>query len=121
METDAIVQELRRRQAAEALEFERGRETALREQHSEVLAELEGPRIDAAAFAQMDPADVALVREALDPDGGDWLDPDDETPLETERLELEEREAERQRLTGLIEECRRRQAALERYLEALRA
>lgn len=119
METDATVRAQRRRQALEALEFEQGRETALREQYTEVLAELEGPRIDAAAFAQMDPTDVTLVREALDPDADEWLGPGDGSPAEAERLRREEGEGERLRLDELIGECRRRQTALESFLEAL--
>ncbi len=121
MDSDAIVCARRHQQALDALEFERGREAALLEQRDEVLTELEGPRIDAAAFARMEAEDVELVREALDPEQGspeeEWLEFQGEP--EAERLRREEREAERQRLILLIAECRRLQQALERYLEAL--
>ncbi len=121
MDSDAIVCARRHQQALDALEFERGREAALLEQRDEVLTELEGPRIDAAAFARMEAEDVELVREALDPEQGspeeEWLEFQGEP--EAERLRREEREAERQRLILLIAECRRLQRALERYLEAL--
>lgn len=123
MDSDAIVCARRRQQALDALEFERGREAALLEQRDEVLTELEGPRIDAAAFARMEAEDVELVREALDPEQGspeeEWLEFQGEPAAEAERLRREEREAERQRLIRLIAECRRLQQALERYLEAL--
>ena len=122
MDSDAIVCARRHQQALDALEFERGREAALLEQRDEVLTELEGPRIDAAAFARMEAEDVQLVREALDPEQGrpeeEWLEFQGE-PAAAERLRREEREAERQRLILLIAECRRLQQALERYLEAL--
>ncbi len=122
MDSDAIVCARRHQQALDALEFERGREAALLEQRDEVLTELEGPRIDAAAFARMEAEDVELVREALDPEQGspeeEWLEFQGE-PAAAERLRREEREAERQRLILLIAECRRLQRALERYLEAL--
>ena len=122
MDSDAIVCARRHQQALDALEFERGREAALLEQRDEVLTELEGPRIDAAAFARMEAEDVELVREALDPEQGspeeEWLELQGE-PAAAERLRREEREAERQRLILLIAECRRLQRALERYLEAL--
>ena len=122
MDSDAIVCARRHQQALDALEFERGREAALLEQRDEVLTELEGPRIDAAAFARMEAEDVELVREALDPEQGspeeEWLELQGE-PAAAERLRREEREAERQRLILLIAECRRLQQALERYLEAL--
>lgn len=123
MDSDAIVCARRRQQALDALEFERGREAALLEQSDEVLTELEGPRIDAAAFARMEAEDVELVREALDPEQGspeeEWLEFQGEPAAEAERLRREEREAERLRLIRLIAECRRLQQALERYLEAL--
>ncbi len=125
MDTDTVVRARRRRQALEALESERDREAALRDQLDEVLTELEGARIDAVAFARMEPADVELVRETLDPTQvtpeEEWLELQDESPAEIARLQRQEREAERSRLRQLIEESRRCQTALERYLEALEA
>jgi hypothetical protein len=126
METDTIVRARRRRQALDALDTERDREAALREQLDEMLTELEGARIDAVAFARMDPADVELVRETLDPlpplPEDEWQGLEGESPAETARLqreEREEREAECARLRQVIERCRRCQGALERYLEAM--
>lgn len=123
MDTDAIVRARRRRQALDALEAERDRETALRNQLHEVLTELEGARIDAVAFAHMEPADAELVREILDPAHAapedEWLESEGESPAEAARLQREEDEEERARLQQVIEESRRAQAALERYLEAL--
>ena len=120
MDTDAIVRARRRRQALDALEAERDREAAVRNQLHEVLTELEGARIDAVAFAHMEPADAKLVREILDPAQAapeEWLE--GESPAEAARLQREEGEEERSRLQQVIEESRRAQAALERYLEAL--
>lgn len=120
MDTDAIVRARRRRQALDALEAERDREAAVRNQLHEVLTELEGGRIDAVAFAHMEPADAELVREILDPAQAapeEWLE--GESPAEAARLQREEGEEERSRLQQVIEESRRAQAALERYLEAL--
>ena len=123
MDSDAIVRARRRQHALDQLEFERDRETALLEQSNEVLTELEGPRIDAAAFALMEARDVELVREALDPDHSaqeeDWLEHEGESPLESAELQLGELEAERLRLGQLIDESRASQQALERYIEAL--
>jgi hypothetical protein len=123
VDTDAIVRARRRRQALDALEAERDREAALRNQLHEVLTELEGARIDAVAFARMVPADAELVREILDPaqvaPEEEWLESGGESPAEAARLQREEGEEERSRLQQVIEECRRAQAALERYLEAL--
>lgn len=125
MDTDAIVRARRRQHALDALEAERDREAVLRDRLDEVLTELEGARIDAAAFARMEPADVELVRETLDPTQvtpeEEWLELQGESPAEAARLQREEREAERSRLRQLIEESRRCQIALDRYLEALGA
>ena len=79
VDVDEIVRARRRQQALDALDFEHGREAAVLAQIDEVLTELEGSRIDEAAFARMAPEDVTLVREVLDP-GGD--EPEDEFDLE---------------------------------------
>jgi hypothetical protein len=119
MDFEAIARERRREQAHEALEFERERERALREQLEAVVTELEGPRIDEAAFATMSPEDVQVVRDTL----GSMLDEpgDDESWLgdEPEADEWEESEAEISRLEQEIAGSRRRQGAFERYLGAL--
>jgi len=123
VDTDGIVRARRRQQALDALEFERDRETALLEQIDEVLTELDGPRIDAEAFARMEADDVVLVRETLDPTSvmpeQEWLELEGESPAESARLRREEQEAERLRLRELVAECRRCQKALESYIQAL--
>jgi hypothetical protein len=127
-----IARSQRKRQAIEALEIERDREAALRGQLEETVTELEGPNVDEETFAGMDPADVEVVQQALldtggafeetlaDEDGEDWLEEFrvDGASAEDER---EEQLSEVARLEGEIQESRRRQQALERYLEALAA
>ena len=129
MELREIARSVRRRQIAEVLDFERDREAALRSQVEETAAELEGASVDEEAFAAMDPDDVGLVQQALLETGDvfddvvagdadeDWLQEfmDDESPEDTRQ----ERLAEVARLEEEIADSRRRQEALERYLEAL--
>lgn len=132
MELREIARSQRRRQALEALEFERGREAVLREQLEETITELEGPSVDEETFAEMDPEDVAIVRQTLldageaseegfiEGEGEDWLEEfriDGESPEEVR----EERLGEVARLDDEIKGSRRRQQALERYVEALAA
>ena len=120
----------RRRQALDALHFERDRESSLREQLEETVTELEGPAVDEETFARMTAEDVDLVRQTLLDTGDDfghepgtepaedWLEEfriGDE-PAEVDR---EERLSEVARLEGEIQESQRRQQALGRYLEAL--
>jgi hypothetical protein len=123
VDRDAMAREQRRRQVLQALEFERDRESALVEQLHEVVAEREGARIDEAAFAQMDPDDVALVRDALANPAGD---DEDEDPLGLESFQEAEAdddpdsgEDEIARLESEIATGRSRQRAYARYLEAL--
>ncbi|HEY8773190.1 MAG TPA: hypothetical protein VIM05_01355 [Gaiellaceae bacterium] len=130
MDRDAIARAQRRRQALEALEFERNRATGLSEQIEEIVAETEGPRIDEEAFASMTPEDAAALRTVLQLDGeplsedeplpeDDWLGPAEESsesdPDETE----DDAEEEIARLQAEVAESRRRQEVLERYIEAL--
>jgi hypothetical protein len=123
MDRDALARGARRRQAREALEFEREREAMLIEQLEDRLAEVEGPRLDEAAFAGMDPADAQLARDVLlgapaedlsEEDLGeffaDMTDPDEEE---------DRTEDEIARLDEELAACRRRQRALESYLVAL--
>jgi hypothetical protein len=127
-----IARAQRRRQAQEALHFERDREAALRGQLEETATELEGPNIDEETFAEMDPQDVAIVRQTLldageafeegftEGEGEDWLEEfriDGESPEQVR----EERLGEVARLETEIKGSRRRQQALERYVEALAA
>jgi hypothetical protein len=119
----------RRRQGLEALEFERDREAALREQLEETITELEGASVDNETFARMAPEDVDIVRQTLF-DMGDAFEPGvdgeaDEDWLaefiegESPEVDREEHLGEVARLEAEIGESRRRQGALERYLEAL--
>jgi hypothetical protein len=116
---EEMARERRREQALEALEYEREREGALREQLKAIVADLEGPRIDSAAFATMSSEDVQVVRATLEPmldesdDDQDWFG---DEPGPDER---EESVAEVRRLEQEIAGSRRRQGAFERYLGAL--
>ena len=58
VDREAIARAERRRQALEALEFERARAAALRERLEAIVAELDGPALDAAIFARLAPEDV---------------------------------------------------------------
>jgi hypothetical protein len=124
VDRQAIARAQRHRQAMEALEFERARADALREQLETVVGELEGAALDESIFASMAPEDVAVVREALhgaepeEPDEAwaalDWHSPDAEA--EQDPAEHEEEIA---RLQDEIAASRARQQAFERYLAAL--
>ena len=119
MDREAIARAERRRQALEALEFERARGAALRERLESIVAELDGPAIDEAVFAQLTPEDVEVVRPALQSDDAELLEPL-EVELEDPRAEhtawLEE---EIVRLQEEITSSDGRRQAFERYLEAL--
>lgn len=124
MDVEAIARAQRRRQAEEALEFERDREAVLHEQLEVIVAEVEGPRVDEAAFARMTPEEAELARSILESgrDGEDPdIDPDDEwyDIDETPQPEAESFEDEVRRLEGEIAESRRLQRALTSYLDAL--
>ena len=67
MDREAIARRVRRRQVEEALEFEREREQTLEEQIEMVIAEADGPAVDAATFARMTPEDAAIVKNELTP------------------------------------------------------
>jgi hypothetical protein len=125
---EAIAREQRRRLAREALEFEIGREAALGDQLQETIAEVEGPAIDERVFTRMASDDVELVRAALGDDAADELVAEggesDEWFVEEEddsEIVAQDRESEINRLEAEIRDSRRRQAALQRYLEALDA
>ena len=125
MDPEEIAREQRRRLAREVLEFEVGREAALADQLQETIAEVEGPAIDERVFARMASEDVELVRAALGDDSADESAAEgDEWFVEEEdeaEIVAEDRESEISRLEGEIRDSRRRQAALQRYLEALEA
>jgi hypothetical protein len=130
VDRDAIARAQRRRQALEALEFERNRETGLSEQIEEIVAEAEGPRIDEEAFARMTPEDAAALRTVLQLDGepfsedeplpeDDWLGPTEGSSEPDPDEPEDDAEEEIGRLQAEVAESRRRQEVLERYLEAL--
>ncbi len=119
VDVDEIVRAKRRQQALDALEFEDDREVAVLAQIGEVLTELEGSRIDEAAFARMAPEDVALVRGVLDPSSDESEDEFDLESTESRAEMRDDLEAERTRLEDVIADSRSRRQALERYLEAL--
>ena len=125
MDREAIAREVRRRQVQETLDFEREREQTLKEQVELVIAEVEGKRIDEAAFARMSPEDVEIVSTELNPPG---IEAEEEATFFFERDDLFNLDDEPQvdphaeelaRLNDELESCRRRQRAFEAYLEAL--
>ena len=125
MDLEAIARAQRRRQVLEALEFQRHREAALQEQLAAIVAEVQGPRIDEAAFIRMAPEDVELARGILE-SGLDSVESDHDSldkewfvEEETPEIEFEGYEAELGRLQGEIADSRRLQQALRSYLEAL--
>ena len=119
MDRESIARAERRRQALEALEFERARGAALRERLESIVPELDGPAIDEAIFARLTAEDVEVVRPALQSDDAELLEPLD-IELEDPRAEhtawLEE---EIVRLQEEIASSDGRRQAFERYLEAL--
>ena len=135
MDRDAHVRAARRGEVSDALAFEQDREAMLVGQLEAVLAEVEGPRLDADLFALMSPEDATLVRTALGQDlggeTGDEADPNDddfefsvdfdEEEVETGEIEEDDLEEEVARLQSEIESSRRMQAALGQYLELLSA
>ena len=130
MDREAIARAQRRQQASEALDFERERAAGLQEQIDSLVVELEGSRVDEEAFGAMSPEDAELARSLLAPaeeladeaDEDEWLIFGDDAPdAEEEADPRAEAEEEIVRLEGEIAQSRRRQEALERYLEALDA
>jgi hypothetical protein len=118
----------RRAQAEEALAFEREREAALRHQIAALVLEEEGARVDAAAFAELEPEEVQLVRSALgeladevedDEDDEDDLFGDEPYVTFDDGEEDEPPVDEVARLGSEIVESQRVQAALERYIAVL--
>jgi len=125
VDREAIAREARRRQALEALEFERSRAAALRDRLESIVVELHGADVDEAAFTRMSADDVEIVRPALQ--GEEPVDPgpfvlesaledDDDAGEQTAWLEGE--------IVRLQEELRRSDRTLhafEQYLAALGA
>ena len=123
VDRDAQVRATRRRQALDALASERDREALLQEQLEEIVAEIDGPRVDADLYARLAPEDVPLVRAALG--DVDPVAPDEDEEDLALYVDLDEEpdaadpEDEVVRLQDELTASRRRQDALERYLELL--
>jgi hypothetical protein len=127
VDREALTREVRRRQALEALEFERSRAEALRERLEEIVAELDGPGLDERIFAAMEPGEIEVVRPAVQTVDLELYEP--EEPAADGGAEVatavEEhaayQESEVERLSGEIESSLVRQRAFERYLQLLGA
>ena len=113
----------RRRQIEEALADERGREAVLAAQLEEVVAESDGPGVDAQVFERLDPDDVAVVRDVLEIPVADEYDPEEGDDPFVFEIGGDENgtDDEIARLQDEIAGSRRRQQALQRYLDALEA
>ena len=99
----------RRRQAAlDTLELERERESILQERFEETIGYAEAWRVDEEALARLTPDEAELLRAIQ---FAELQAPDEEA---VQRLEDEIAEIQQD-----IEECRRRQQALARYVDAL--
>lgn len=132
MDRDALVRGVRRRQAHDALAFERERAALLAEQLEETVASVEGARVDTTLYAQLTTEDVALVRTALrdvlNEGDEDESSADDADDLDVEAADdadddldeddpQDEDEAEIARLQDELAQSAQLQAALERYLD----
>jgi hypothetical protein len=120
VDREAVAREVRRRQVTESLEFEREREKTIGEQIDLVIAEIEGPKVDASVFERMSAEDVALMKEELSlPEserGDEFFERDDVIWLDEPP---DQRAEELARLNEELDDCRRRQRAFESYLAAL--
>ena len=119
VDREAIARAERRRQALEALEFERARAAALQERLEAIVAELDGPALDALIFERLAPADVEIVRAVLQSDEAEpaeALDGELDDPRQEQKAWLEE---ELVRLEEELASSDWRQQAFERYLDAL--
>ena len=124
MDREAVARAGRRAQAEEALAFEREREAALRDQIAALVLEEEGARVDAAAFAELPPDDVELVRSALGELADDGEEEEDDLFGDEPYVTFDDEDDEPPvdevaRLGAEIEGSQRIQAALERYIAAL--
>jgi hypothetical protein len=124
VDREAIARGVRRKQAEEALEFERDREEAIEQQIAIAIADVEGPLVDAAAFGSMSAEDAEIVRAELNPlpydpeEGPDYFERDDLFEIDFDAPEDPHAE-ELARLNEELAQCRRRQAAFKAYLAAL--
>jgi hypothetical protein len=123
VDREAMARRQRRRQIEEALDDERGREAVLAGQLEEVVAETDGPGVDAQVFERLDPEDVAVVRELLEIPAADEYDPEEGDEPFVFEIGGDENGSDEEiaRLQDEIAGSRRRQEALQRYLDALDA
>jgi hypothetical protein len=125
VDRDAHARAALRRQAEEALAFERDREAMLTVELEDLHADAARGEIDGAVFAAMAPEDAVRVRAALgNLESVDWDDVEDEEDEEERDVDADDPvgvdEEEVARLQDELASSRRTQAALERYLELLR-
>ena len=127
MDRDAVARAGRRAQAEEALDFERRREAALRQQLAELVLEEDGAQVDAAAFAELDEDDAGRVRAALGLLDEDQTDDEEDPFAQDVYVDFEDQpdadeaegEDEASRLQREIDDSLRIQAALQRFIGAL--
>ena len=113
MDRDAIARARRRREFEEALEDERSREAALRDQIELVVTEEEGTRIDRELLELLAPGEAGLLADLFHaPDDRDDLDSDEDDGDEPDEDEVA-------RLSREIEDSRARQQALEHAVQLL--
>jgi hypothetical protein len=121
VDREAMARRQRRRQIEGALDDERGREAMLAGQLEEVVAETDGPAVDAQVFERLDPDEVAVVREVLEIPDADEYDPEEDDEPFVFEIGGDENGSDDEiaRLQDEIAGSRRRQQALQRYLDAL--
>jgi hypothetical protein len=119
VDRESIARDGRRRQALEALEFERARAAALRERLEAIIVELHGGGVDEAVFARMSPEDVELVRPALQAEEPEPAASFEEAIEDTAAEQTAWLEEEIVRLQDELASSSRREQAFERYLDEL--
>ena len=112
VDRDSIARARRRRDFEEALEDERSREAALRDQIELVVTEEEGPRIDRELLELLEPGEAGLLADLFHA-------PDDRDDLDSDEDDDEPEENEVARLSREIEYSRERQRALEHAVQLL--
>jgi hypothetical protein len=119
VDREGLAREGRRRQALEALEFERARGTALQERLETFVTEIDGPAVDEPIFARMGADEAAMVRAELQPFEPEPIELDEGEEEDSREPDEVLQAAEIERLQREISESRERQRAFERYLELL--
>jgi hypothetical protein len=115
VDREAIARAQRRRQASEALQFERERAADLQELIDMLVVELEGSGVDQQAFAKMTAEDAELARSLLAPeepaddaDEDAWLIFGDDQP-EDDQPEGDESDPRAEAYIAALEESALRQ------------